>query len=102
MSLEKAIQKLTQVIKAKTGVSPSVGPGGREIISDPCRGVIPGDGAYCKCYKKRNPEYAGPCYFQGSNGKCYVQIYRNGSTVPYTETINGACPTIGVPSTSSL
>ena len=102
MSLEKAIQKLTQVIKAKTGVSPGVGPGGREIISDPCRGVIPGDGAYCDCYKKSNPDYEGPCYFQGNNGKCYIKIYIKKSKKPYNETRNGNCPGIGIPTASSL
>ena len=103
MSLEKAIKKLTQVIQAQTPPGPSRGvpdgsPIGREMAPrDACRNVIPGDGAYCKCYKEKNKKYTGPCYFQGSNGKCYVKIYREGSQTPDSETLDGPCPSIGIP-----
>jgi hypothetical protein len=106
MSLEKSIQKLTQVISAATRptLQPGVGPGGVEVpYRDPCKNAIPGDGAYCMCYKKKNKDYSGPCYFQSSNGKCYVLIYQQGSSIPVRETLNGDCPILGVPpQTSSL
>lgn len=80
MSLENAINKLTQVIKAAASgpvVSPGVGPGGRENETiDPCRtSYEPGDPMYCFCYKKANPKFAGTCCYQSTNGNCYCLIY---------------------------
>jgi hypothetical protein len=105
MSLEKSIQKLTQVISAANPPrrQPGIGPGGVEVpYNDPCPNAIPGDGAYCMCYKKRNKDYSGPCYYKSSNGKCYVLIYQQGSSTPVRQTIDGDCPVGVPPQTSSL
>jgi hypothetical protein len=104
MSLEKAIQKLTNAITAATPPRRHDAPFGVDVPQrDPCKNATPGDGAYCMCYKQRNKNYSGPCYYQSSNGKCYVLIYQEGSPNPAREVLNGPCPTLGVPpQTSSL
>lgn len=82
MSLEKAIQKLTQVIQAATPAPGTPGPAldapfGREAPATrkpKCILTIDGqqvfnpyisknDPNYCKCYKEANPGFTGPCYF---------------------------------------
>lgn len=79
MSLEKAIQKLTQVIQAATpgmGV-PDGSPIGREVISKKPKCVIrlveggtmlnpnitSDSPHYCNCYKEANPDFAGVCFY---------------------------------------
>jgi len=105
MSLEKSIQKLTQVISAAKPPRRLDEPFGIEVpYRDPCKSAIPTDGSYCKCYKKKNKDYSGPCYYQASNGKCYVLIFQQGAPNPVSrEVLNGPCPILGVPpQTSSL
>jgi hypothetical protein len=102
MSLEKAIKKLTEVIQAATP-APGTGPApdsprGRDPI--PCKGdPKKGSPGYCDCYKKNNIEYAGPCYYRSSIGKCYMFIYHAGPGIPDRDEyigVNGECP-IGIP-----
>lgn len=80
MSLEKSIQKLTQVIKAATPAPdrrPADAPFGRETETrDPCtRSYEPGHPMYCFCYKQKNKNFNGTCCYQSSNGNCYCLIY---------------------------
>ena len=81
MSLENAIQKLTQVIQAATP-APGTGPAhdapfGREVSTPPKRKCVleidgqqvfnpyisKNDPSYCRCYKEANPGFTGPCYY---------------------------------------
>ncbi len=85
MSLEKAIQKLTEVISAATprmGV-PDGSPIGREYVKkNPCtQEYPPGHPSYCFCFKQANPEFSGACYFKSGNS-CYQLIYRQTSMNP--------------------
>lgn len=101
MSLEKAIQKLTEVIQAATpapGTGPALdSPRGRDLCKDkpPEKGTL----EYCKCYKNNKPTYVGDCYYL-ENGKCWKLTYDDPFLgIPSRDSykgVNGECP-IGIP-----
>ena len=103
MSLEKSIQKLTEVIQAAT-LAPGTGPAlDSSRDGDPCKDKTPEKGTYeyCKCYKRNNEKYVGDCYyFQGSDRTCWILTYDDPFLgIPNRALyngVNGACP-IGIP-----
>ena len=102
MSLEKSIQKLTEVIQAQTPPAPGTGPAfDSSRAKIPCKGdPKKGSPGYCNCYKINNQQYEGPCYYKSINNKCYVLTYHTGPGIPDRGerilAVNEECP-IGIP-----
>ena len=101
MSLEKAIQKLTEVIQAATPAPGTVPALDSSRGCDLCKDKPPEIGTleYCKCYKRCNTKYVGDCYYLES-GKCWRLTYDDPFLgIPNKKLykgVNGECP-IGIP-----
>lgn len=97
MSLEKAIQKLTEVISAAKLApgAPDGSPIGREMKPrNPCSISYPkGHPSYCYCYKQKKRDFAGECYFTSGN-KCYRLTYTEESMNPSRQVVD--CGSSGI------
>lgn len=84
MSLEKSIKRLTQVIQAATPAP----------ARSPCETqYYPGHPAYCFCYKRANPTFAGECCYESFNKttrktNCYCLTYTADSEKPKSQNVD--------------